>query len=223
MLGAGLLALGSLSRRHRLGWLYLAFSLPMAAGVGREGGFFNYDLELHLALCALAGLGLARWSGGGSRLRALAAGALAVLQVAALGFTSDLAYLPSPAECLRFETPSVLRGEAPAWVRDTRTAQELGPWLAAHPGPVLAENLGNPALYGRTPWAVDPKLLFALAETGRWDPEPLLERVDQGAFALILLQRLDDNLRFPPQAMRRILARYRAAGVAGADTVLVPR
>ncbi len=209
--------------RERLWWLFLVASLPIAVGTGRAGGFFNYYLELHLALCALASLGLANLTATRTRLAGLAGG-LALIQVLLCGGSTSLPpYLHSPLRYLRFETAAVLTGRTPGWVSRSHGIQELRPWLEAHPGPLLAENLANPAVAGRVPWVVDPFLLFTLARSGRWNEGPVLERIDQGGFALVVLQRLGPNLRFPPRVMHRILARYQVVGRAGEEYVLAPR
>jgi len=221
--GLPILAAASPPSRERLWWLFLVASLPIAVGTGRAGGFFNYYLELHLALCALAGLGLANLVATGTRLAGLAT-ALALVQVLLCGGATGLPpYLHSPLQHLRFETVPALTGQTPGWVTHSRRASELRPWLEAYPGPLLAENLADPAVAGRVPWVVDPFLLFLLAESDRWDEEPVLKRIDQGGFALVVLQRLGPNLRFPPRVMHRVLARYRVAGRAGEDFILVPR
>jgi hypothetical protein len=65
-------------------------------------------------------------------------------------------------------------------------------------------------------------ILFTLARNGRWNPEPVLERVDRQEFAVILLQVLEGNIRFSPEAIARIQARYRVVGRAGVDLILLP-
>jgi len=209
-------------RRHRLGWLFLAASLPIALGSGRQGGFYNYCLELHLALAVLSGLA---WqpAAQGRRGWAWAVAVLLTLQVALGGASRLPPYLLSPWDHLRFETGFVLRGEAPPWRKASLDAGGIASWLERNPGPILAENLANPTLLGRTPWVVDPMILFTLARNGRWNPEPVLERVDRQEFAVIFLQVLEGNIRFSPQAIARIQARYRVVGRAGVDLVLLPR
>lgn len=217
----GLAAMGALraeARARRLPWLLLAASLPIAVGSGREGGFYNYFLELHLALSAVAGVAV------GTARSVPIAGALILAQLLAFGGGGSLPpYLYAPLDHLRHETGVVLAGRVPAWARSGMEAGQLQPWLDRHPGPLLAENLGNPTVLGRTPWLVDPLILFTLSRSGRWDPEPLLQRVDRQEFALILLQALEGNVRFPPEAVARILARYEPVGKAGRDLILVPR
>jgi hypothetical protein len=106
-------------RRHRLGWLFLAASLPIALGSGRQGGFYNYCLELHLALSLLSGLG---WQtvAQGRPGRACAVALLLMLQVALGGVSRLPPYLFSPWDHLRFETGFVLRGEDPPWRKQSR-------------------------------------------------------------------------------------------------------
>lgn len=221
---AGLWALAAVaagrgeSRASALPWLLLAASLPIAVGSGREGGFYNYYLELHLALCAVAGTAV------GTARSLPVAGTLILLQLLVFGGTGSLPpYLYSPVDHLRFETGDVLAGRTPAWARTAPETASLQAWLDGRPGPILAENLANPAVMGRTPWVVDPLILFTLARSGRWDPEPVLQRVDRQEFALILLQALEGNVRFPPAAIARILAAYEPAGRAGSDVVLLPK
>ncbi len=218
--GLPILAAGCPPGRERLWWLFLAASLPMAAGIGRVGGFYNYYLELHLAMCAWRAWAGSWWqpgtAGSTGRRRGL-------VQILLCGGAPRWTLPVFPLQHLRAETVEVLSGKPPSWTARSRTALELRPWLQGHPGPILAENLANPALSGRVPWVVDPMLLFTLADSGRWDEGPVLDQVDRGGFALVVLQRLGPNLRFPPRIMLRILARYRVAGMAGNDYVLVPR
>ncbi len=209
-------------RRHCVWWLFLAASLPIALGSGRQGGFYNYCLELHLALAVLSGLA---WQSAarGRRGWAWAVAALLAVQVALGGASRLPPYLLSPVDHLRFETGFVLRGEDPPWRKASLDAGRIAGWLERNPGPILAENLANPTVLGRTPWVVDPMILFTLARNGRWDPEPVLERVDRQEFAVIFLQVLEGNIRFSPEAIARIQARYRVEGRAGVDLVLLPR
>lgn len=209
-------------RRHRLWWFFLAGALPIALGSGREGGFYNYCLELHLALSVLSGLAWDAATRGG-RASAWAVGALVAAQVALGGISRLPPCLLSPLDHLRFETGFVLRGQDPPWRKALSDVGQIAAWLEAHPGPILAENLGNPTILGRTPWVVDPLILFTLARSGRWDPEPVLRRVDRQDFAVIFLQVLEGNLRFSPEAIARIAASYQVVGRVGVDLVLLPR
>jgi 4-amino-4-deoxy-L-arabinose transferase-like glycosyltransferase len=225
-LGLLALAAGNLAftgwRRDRLWYFYLLATLVAVAASGRAGAFYNYYVELHLALVVLAALGIAAWER--RRRRTGFAHALVLLQLLVLGGALSLPpYLHSPARALREEALPALRGELPRWYRLGMKTEGLRPWLERYPGPVLAENLGNIVALGRTPWVGDAHVLFELARLGRWDPNPVLAMIERGEFALIVLQRPEDNPRFPATVLARIRERYEVVGRVGSESVLRPR
>jgi hypothetical protein len=203
---------------------YALTSFTAAWGAGRFGSFYNYFLELQVALAVLAACGAAWLAGQASALLRAGALALTALQLFWLGPGSSLEYLYAPWLYLRHESVPLLEGRLPPQFTGLlRNGYALGPWLQELQGPILAENLGNPVVWGRLPWLCDPATYFKLAEMGLWDEEPLLRRIDQGFFDVILLQKVEGNIRFPPRVLRRILRSYAQVGRAGVDRVFIPR
>jgi hypothetical protein len=213
--GLACLAPGSLPGVGRLRWYALASVLPVAAAV-KQGSYYNYFLELHWALSMLAALAL-------SRQKLLP---LALLQLL-IGLFTQFPILKSPLDHWRRDTLPCLSGTEPAWFTRMRANDALESFLQQHPGPVLAEQCGNPLLFGREPIVCDCFALFHdLAGSGAWDPTPLLEQLRRGEIAVVMLQRLDaSNLRVPPPVMQVILQNYALAGRVepGGDFLLVPR
>jgi hypothetical protein len=195
----------------------LAALIPAAACV-KQGSYYNYFLELHWGLSMLGALALSR----ASKPVCL----LTFLQIV-LGSFSRFPILHSPVELFHYETLPFLSGRTPFWVTQLQSNDQLGAILEKYPGPVLAEQLGNPLLFGREPLVCEPyALLKDLAPSGHWDPQPLLDMVKQRKVALILLQRLgDENPRFPPSIMGPILDNYQVIGQLGkqGDFILVPK
>lgn len=200
---------------RRLRWYALAALLPFAAAV-KQGSYYNYFLELHWALSMLAALALTR-----KKLLPLA-----MLQLM-IGLFAQFPILKSPLDHWRRDTLPCLTGAEPAWFTRMRANDQLGTFLQQHPGPVLAEQCGNPLLFGREPIVCDCFALFYdLAGSGVWDPTPLLDKLRRREIAVVLLQRLDaSNLRVPPRVMEVIYKNYRVARriEPGGDFLLVPR
>lgn len=218
----GLLILAALGWRDRAVppalrfYVFTAF-IPVLAAL-KQGSFYNYFLELHWALALLAAASLARLD----RLRV----ALLVAQLV-LGGLSRFPILESPWSHWRYETWPTLQGREVGWCRRMRVNDQLGEWLNRHPGPVLAEQCGNPLLFGREAVVCDPFALFVdLVGAGSWNPEPLLEMLRRREVALIVLTRLGpDNPRFPPWVMGVIAENYEVVDRlgAGGDFILLPR
>ena len=196
----------------------LAALIPAAACI-KQGSYYNYFLELHWGLSMLGALALCR----ASKPVCL----LALLQIL-LGSLSQFPILHSPVELFHYETIPSLSGRSPFWVTKLQAQNDqLGPLLEKYPGPVLAEQLGNPLLFGREPLVCEPyALLKDLAPSGHWDPRPLLQMIEQRKIALVVLQRLgDENPRIPPYVMGPILENYQVIGQLGerGDFILIPK
>ncbi|MBN9415666.1 hypothetical protein ABS71_11410 [bacterium SCN 62-11] len=203
---------------RRLAWYSLASLLPVAAAA-KQGAYYNYFLELHWALSMLAALALSRRPGKWTAT-------LAALQLG-VGATSHFPILESPVDYWRYETTACLAGREPHWVTRMRGYDQLREVLAAHPGPVLAEQCGNPLLFGREPIVCDCyALFFDLARAGAWDPTPILEMLRRREISVVLIQRLDQsNLRVPVPILECILENYEVIGHIGkaGDYILVPK
>ncbi|MBX3170246.1 MAG: hypothetical protein KF760_22765 [Candidatus Eremiobacteraeota bacterium] len=190
--------------------------LPVLAAL-KQGAYYNYFMEIHWCLSMLAALSLAR----PNRLRrALAAAQLVV------GSISHFPIFESPLAHWRYETAPWLMGREPAWIRHMREYDQLGEILDKNPGPVLAEQCGNPLVFGKESIVCDCFALFFDQARAGFNLEPLLEMVRQRKIAVILLQRLDEsNLRVPPAAIQLILENYDVVGYTGrgGDYILLPK
>lgn len=201
----------------RLWAIYAALALLVTVGTGRYGAFYNYFLEAQLAGAALAGAFLAL------RPKALPL-LLFALQVLWLGPTATYYYLYAPYEVLRYETLPALSGQSVGYlegaVADGRARRQA---LATLPDPALAENLGHLVVLGRLPWLCDPSSFHGLSGRGLWDEGPLLEAIADRRFGVILLQRVEGNIRFTPRVVGTILAHYRRVGEVGGEHLFVPQ
>ena len=197
-------------------WRYYAFtSLIPAAAALKQGSYYYYFLELHWALSILAASALAQ----PDRLRC----GLTVIQLL-LGSCCRFPILESPLNHWRHETWAWLRGDQPAWRKRMQAYDQLGEVLARYPGPVLAEQCGNPLLFGREPLVCDCFALFYDQARAGFQVKPLLEMIRQRRIGVILLQRLDEsNLRVPIEVIQLILQHYQITGKVGSDFVLTPR
>lgn len=215
LIGLACLAPASMPEVRRLR-AYALWSLVSVAAVVKQGTFYNYFLELHWALSMLAAL-----TPTGRRTSALLATHLLIAS-----FT-QFPILKSPVDHWRFDTLRWLTGGEPAWIRALRANDQLGAIFEAHPGPVLAEQCGNPLVFGREPIVCDCFALFnVLPAAGAWNPEPLLEQLRRREIAVILLQRVDNsNLRIPPHILQVILNHYDVVGrlQPAGDFVLLPK
>ncbi|MBS2033528.1 hypothetical protein JST97_00960 [bacterium] len=217
LLALAWLAPKDLEETQRLRAYALAALIPAAACL-KQGSYYNYFLELHWALSMLAGLALARPH--------RAVGLLTAAQFG-LGSLTQFPILHSPIELFHYETLPTLSGRRPWWLEQFQAYDQLGPLLEQHPGPVLAEQCGNPLLFGREPLVCDCyALLMDQARSGQWNPSPLIEMIRQRKIALILLQRLGpENARVPGYVMQPILENYEVIGQLGqrGDFILLPK
>lgn len=202
-------------RRDLRWWLYLAVALVIVVGSGRRGSYFNYFLEFHMALAVLASLGARRtgWLTPLLVLAQLACGLFGTLQPT----------FPSYYQYARYETLRVFQGRLPTYLRTGWDVSALEPWLAHYPGPILAENVANPLILGYDPWVVDPVIFTCLTEAGYFDERPLVRALEEGRFALVVVQVLEGSPRLSPAVQRAIESHYREAGKAGEERIFIPR
>ncbi|MEW6282270.1 MAG: hypothetical protein AB1758_26930, partial [Candidatus Eremiobacterota bacterium] len=220
-----LLALAGLLRggwkQERLWLLFTLASLGPVVGTARSGAFYNYFLEFHLGLSALGALGACRLVASGRWPSGLAQ----ALVLAQLGMASTvpLSFMDRPWDYLRHEFPVLLRGRYPAYLAAGYDSERLRVWLDRHPGPILAENVGNPVVMGRLPWLCDPATYDNLIRLGLFDPGEITGRIQRREFELVLLQRTRGNIRFSPEIIETILQNYRPVDQVGVDTVFLRR
>lgn len=203
--------------RGVLTWYSLTALLPVVASI-KHGSYYNYYLELYWCLCMLAALTLAKpntWK------------VLLFVTQMTLGNFWRYEVLYSPWDHWVHEARPLLAGEEPAWVVRVRHYDRLKAILDAHPGPVLAEQYGNPLVLGRPPIVCDFFAVFEdLLSTGEWDPRPLLRSLDHKEIAVILLQRVGaTNIRVPESIMASIHRNYKIVGKISerGEFVLLPR
>lgn len=216
LLLAGLAWLAPRDLKGTRAWRFYALtSLIPALAVLKQGSYYYYFLELHWALSMLAATALAR----PDRLRY----GLVAAQVV-VGACSRFPILDGPLDHWRYETSVWLSGRQPAWRQRMQANDQLEAVLARYPGPVLAEQCGNPLLFGREPLVCDCFALFHDQARAGFDLEPLLKMIRNRQIGVILLQRLDaSNLRVPFPIIQLILEHYEVVGRAGSDFVLAPR
>lgn len=214
----GLALLGALPawRTERVFLLYTLTSLGIVLGSGRMFSWYNYFLELHLAMAVLAGLAVQRWAPD-----PVTRGAVAVLlagQLFWLGLTSDLngTYLEPAGARLKGEVWPVLTGRTPARVQDRiEQARRLQEMLQRHPGPLLAEYSALPLCLGRTSWLCDPSTYCALSGLGWWNQKLLTDQFEERRFDLILLTWKENSPHFTREAMEALKANYVEVGHTG--------
>lgn len=190
--------------------------IPVLAAL-KQGAYYNYFMEIHWCLSMLAALALAR---PGRVRQAVAAAQLVV------GSVSHFPIFESPLAHWRYETAPWLLGQEPSWIRHMREYDQLGDVFEKNPGPVLAEQCGNPLVFGKESIVCDCFALFYDQARAGFNVEPLLEMIRQRKIAVILLQRLDEsNLRVTPAAIQLILENYEVVGYTGrgGDYILVPK
>ena len=198
----------------------------MAAGSGRVGGYYNYFLELHWALAVLAAISLHEWGWEASlspSKKATAIQGLALLQVALGGLAELPPTLYSPWQYLNYETLPVLRGAYPKYLDRGLSSALLQPWLDHYPGPLLVENMGNVLVLGHRPWMCDPVYFYFLSQSGKWNEQELIDRIERREFPLMVFQVAEGNLRFSPRVMQAVLKNYSKVAEAAVDSIYRPR
>lgn len=189
--------------------------------------WYNYFLELHLALSVLGALAVLRW--GGERLPAIAVAILVASQLFRQGLMSDLngTYLDPASHRIKLEILPLLRGETPPWVADKlEQTEQLRQVLEAIPGETLAEYSAMPVALGRLSWFCDPSTYCALSRHGLWNEELFVQEIDRKRFQLILLTWPNGSPHFTPRVLEAIERNYVPVGNTGGigtQYVYVPR
>lgn len=227
LLALGLFGAGRAWREHRVWVLYTLTSLGIVLGSGRMFSWYNYFLELHLALSVLAALAVLEWKD--QKVANLAVWLLLASQLLRQGWASDLGgtYLEPASVRFEREVLPLLRGETPPRLADNQAqTQALGAALHAYPGETLAEYSGEPVALGRLSWFCDPSTFCALSRLGLWDEELMVRAVEQRRFQLILLTWPVNSPHFTPPVLEAIKANYRNVGNTGGigtQYIYVPR
>jgi len=187
---------------------YLIGAALSSLTIGKVGSNVNYFLELCAAL-SLASGALVAWSRKHRWLRVVLL-ALLTLQVRLLMQTTADEYL----EPLSYRLHS---------------RQELGQLeeiVASAEGPLLAdEYMGLITLQGR-PLYIQPFEVTQLANAGLWDQSPLVERIHDQEFSLILIHHFPGievhKERWTPEMLSAISRAYTPAAVLGNTRVYRP-
>ncbi len=195
---AGLVAWLTAARRPSVVLFWLLLSSAVALSAGKSGSDTNYLLEPTAALALLAAREL-RWPPAAGLLRPRRAATLTAL-AAALGVA--LYYLQ-------------LHLANAAWIPEAerRFAAAVD---ARRPvvGDVVADDAGFLLATGR-PLLFQPFIMSQLARAGLWDERPLVEALERGAIALVVVQRGEPGIfreRYTPALRRALAHRYRRVG-----------
>jgi len=145
--------------------LYAILAALVSLSVGKTGSGENYLLAPLAGVCMLVGLGWAHLAES-APMRAL----VQVLLVVQL-----LVMMPSP------------RAEAAQATLRRAQRDQLGSLLPPKGEPVLSEDPSVLLAHGRTVWLL-PYEFTQAALQGRWDEKPVVEDIEAGRFALIILE-----------------------------------
>ena len=173
---------------------------------GKAGAWENYFFEALLALSLAAGLGVARLTRYGAGAYRVAAPLLVLAQVALMWHT------PRAAERYLDLT--------------RRSNEQIAPILDAAPDPVVSEDMGLLVTNGR----VMDYCSFQysqLARAGRWDQAWELDRLRNGAWSLVVLERgtrldVDRYQRFTREFLSELDRSYRHDATVGKYEVYRP-
>lgn len=227
LLALGALGLSTAWKQHRVWALFTLTSLLIVLGSGRMFSWYNYFLELQMALSVLAALAVLHWRD--QLLPRLAVTLLVASQLFHQGLSSSLGgtYLEPAEERITGEILPLLRGETPPRLQDKLDQVEaLRSILKQNPGELLAEYSGMPVSQGRLSWMCDPSTFCALTRHGLWNEEPLIRFIEEKRFQLILLTWPVNSPHFTPDVMEAIQANYYQSGHTGgigAQYVYLPR
>lgn len=189
---AGILTLVSAGRKEL--WILLtamAAGIPNALLSGNDGADRNYFFDLIWPLCALAAVGA------GTVLSAKATARIA-------GSFAVLALLANAVLLMRGPTEYASREQA-------HSAEAIIAKLKQVPHPVLCELTGFTLLAGSDVEYL-PYMLRKLEADGRWNPAPVVRRLNQKQYGGILLTH-HASQRFGAEIMQAIQANYDVAEV----------
>jgi hypothetical protein len=175
------------STPDRLLLLYWLASAVSLVGIAKVGANHNYWIELAAVTAIFAARGVALIAEWATGRRAALAGVVAVLLLALpLGL----------AERLGAANASVAaNAETLAEPPDYSGFDALRQRVRDEPGSVIAEPLDVVVLTGR-PVELEPLIYSLLADTGTWDPQPLVQRICMGDIKLVVLgYTLDDAMQ----------------------------
>lgn len=183
--------------------LYVPIALFTLVFSGKAGASANYLLEPSAAIVLAAAVAAER------RLRDMPAQDVAGRRGLVLLLVVQGLILCGPGRPLEIRD---LR-------RENRAQAAIVAALAAAPGPVLAEDLGLTLAAGKTAM-FEPFQFFLLAETGTFDPAPLLADVRDRRFGAIAVGW---RLRRLPGLMTALGGAYDATSELGPITLYAPR
>jgi hypothetical protein len=166
------------SSPDRLLLLYWLASAVSLVGIAKVGANHNYWIELAGVTAIFAARGVAQLAEWAAGHRAALAAVVAVLLVALpLGL----------AERLGMATASIgVNVETLREPPDYSGFDALRQRVRSEPGSVIAEPLDVVVLAGR-PIELEPLIYSLLADTGTWDPQPLVQRICMGDIKLVVL------------------------------------
>lgn len=198
---------------------FFAFSFVMVVGIGRFGAIHNYFLELHLALAVLTAWSYQSWERRPAGLDTVTIGHI-ILPAGLIGigyFTSIQGIYLNEFKPWQSDTPPPVFG--PAYLHHNM----LKPLMDSRPQTIMSENSGAVVLYGHPLVYFEPSTYLGLIEQKAYDETPILELLDKGFVDIIILDSLNQNLRFSPKFLEHTRNNYLEVVSAPGMHVLVPK
>jgi hypothetical protein len=197
--------------------VYVLLALAVSVTSGKIGSAPYYFMEWNVACSVLAGAGFSYLI---DRMRFDTAAPATIAATVLLAGFGAVAAVETANQALHLTSGSK-RFEA---ARLDETARVLD--LVKHtPGPVYSDDLTILVRAGRDP-VVEPFIMFELARGGQWDPAAFLDQIEQGYYALVILQH-DSRSSSPapglPEMFERAMdERYRFSTNIGSYRVYAP-
>lgn len=183
-----------------LALVYTPLAMLGILAIGKAGSDRNYLLDFHLAGALVTALGLARmWHD----RHALPRTAHAVAGISTILLAFHVMFLWSPFN--RAVTHLPVPGPESRAAGDFLLLRAID-----EPGPILSEDPIYTAL-ARKPIDYEPFIMTRLAMEGRWDQSPMLHRLENQYYRLIIsTQRMEDELvvGFTPEMKEAIASHY---------------
>lgn len=204
------LTAGGRSRLGAVASLYMVLALGVSSTAAKQGADANYFLEWNLVCCLLSGLFLVEalepWERGEPWSAATAAG---VAALALIAFNSTQA----------IEDPTRYRESEPY----KSAYQEIAKRVAAFPGPVYSDVM-TPLWRAGKEIPAEPAIVTILAENGRWDERPFVERFRRREFnAVVVSTSLDKKEFYTPALREAIRTNYEMTFEKGPFQIYTPR
>lgn len=214
---------------QRLWPVYWILSWGTALGVGRYGAYYNYFLELQVSTVVLLSLYVGHWCEVVSYAQSKAS-RWCTLGLVSLVTLTNLAGVcapgcgdSAPERWFQVDWP-LLQGQMPKqFAENWQQLADRQAFVADHPGPVIAEYMGDYATLGCQVWLCDGPIYCGLASRHRLDFSTVLACLAKQECAFAVISSFQPGFRYSQVMLNSLTEHYEITDTIGGDFLFVPR